>query len=177
MVRQLKPKRLLEIGSGHSTLVSAAACARNAEEGFPVEFVSVDPEPRLPISDVHGLSRAERRSAAELPLERFASLDAGDILFVDTTHTVKRGGEVNYLVLEVLPSLREGVVVHFHDIFLPYDYPPEWFDRGWYLTEQYLLQAFLVANPLYEVVVAGHALSRAHHDRSEERRVGKECRL
>jgi len=67
-------------------------------------------------------------------------------------------------VLEVLPRLRRGVVVHFHDVFLPFDYPREWFVRGTFLAEQYLLHAFLVHNPTYEVIFAAHAVARDHFD-------------
>ena len=166
MVRHFRPRRLLELGAGFSTLVSAAACVANAGEGEVVEHVCVDPEPRTAIpAGLPGLTRAERCSAADLPLERFLALEAGDILFVDTTHTVKRGSEVNYLVLEELPRLRAGVVVHFHDIFLPYEYPREWFAHGTYLAEQYLVQAFLIGNAGWEVLLAAHACSSAHPER------------
>jgi predicted O-methyltransferase YrrM len=164
MVRHHKPRRLLEFGTGYSTLVSARACAANAREGHSVEFVSVDPAPRFLGASGPGTARLEHLSARSVPLERFLELGAGDILFIDTSHTVKLGSEVNFLILEVLPLLRPGVLVHFHDIFLPYDYPYDWFARQTYLTEQYLLQAFLSGNPAYEVVLATHAMARMHHD-------------
>ena len=163
MIRHHKPRRLLELGAGFSTLVSARACAVNAGEGRPVEFVSVDPEPRIRLgAATPGLTRLERRSAAAVPLEQFLELEGGDMLFVDTSHTVKLGSEVNFLVLQVLPRLRAGVLVHFHDIFLPYEYPRAWFVRGQSLAEQYLLHAFLCGNRSYEVLMAAHALARRH---------------
>jgi hypothetical protein len=106
--------------------------------------------------------------ATTVPLEQFMSLEADDILFVDTSHTVKLGSEVNFVVLEVLPRLRSGVLVHFHDIFLPYEYPRAWFARGTYLAEQYLLHAFLIGNKMYEVVLAAHALARRHRQELEQ---------
>jgi hypothetical protein len=166
LVRHSKPARLLELGTGYSTLVSAAACAMNAREGSPAEFVSVDPGSHLSLSPLpKGLTRLERRRAEDVPLGRFLELEAGDILFVDTTHTVKHGSEVNFLVLEVLPRLSPGVLVHFHDIFIPYDYPRAWFERGTYLSEQYLLHAFLTGNPMFEVVFPAYAVARAFPDR------------
>lgn len=162
MVRYLKPQRVLEIGSGYSTFVTAAACARNADEGRPAEFVAVDPEPREVLDR---RVRLERVAAQQLPLERFLALDHGDVLFVDSSHSVKLGSEVNFLVLEVLPRLRPGVVVHFHDIFLPYEYPRAWYLRGTFLTEQYLLHAFLIGNDDYEILFAAHAVARAHRER------------
>jgi len=162
MVRHLKPQRVLEIGSGYSTFVTAAACARNADEGRPAEFVAVDPEPREVLDR---RVRLERVAAQQLPLERFLALDRGDVLFVDSSHSVKLGSEVNFLVLEVLPRLRPGVVVHFHDIFLPYEYPRAWYLRGTFLAEQYLLHAFLIGNDDYEILFAAHAVARADRER------------
>ena len=166
MVRHHKPRRLLELGAGYSTLVSARACAANAGQGHPAEFVAVDPEPRTGLGDaIPGLTRLERRRATELALERFLALERGDVLFVDTSHTVKLGSEVNHVILEVLPQLAAGVLVHFHDIFLPYEYPRAFFARCTYLAEQYLLQAFLSCNPSYEVLFAAHAVARDHFER------------
>lgn len=168
MIRHLKPRRLLELGAGYSTAISAAACRANAREGHPVEFVSVDPDPRLPVERLPGLTRLERAPAASLPLERFLELEDRDILFVDTTHTVKHGSEVNFLILDVLPRLSAGVVVHFHDVFLPYEYPRAMFEQGMYLSEQYLLRAYLTGNPAYEVVFATHAVAQDHWNRVAE---------
>jgi hypothetical protein len=168
MIRHFKPRLVLEIGSGFSTLVGAAACARNAVEGCRADFVAVDPDPRVPLGhEIEGLTRFEQTRAQDVPLERFLALGTGDVLFIDSSHTVKLGSEVNYLVLEVLPCLRPGVVVHFHDVFLPYEYPRAWYERGTYLSEQYLLHAFLVGNRGYQVLFAAHAVARAHRDRFE----------
>ena len=94
-------------------------------------------------------------------MDVFASLQAGDVLFVDTTHTVKLDSDVNRIVLDVLPSLAPGVIVHVHDIFLPYEYPREWPEKsGFHWAEQYLLQAFLSGNPDWEVLAATYALCR-----------------
>jgi hypothetical protein len=169
IVRHAQPRHILELGAGYSTLVTAQASAMNARDSRPVDFVSVDPDPRIDLSAVAaGLVRLERRCATTVPLEQFMSLEADDILFVDTSHTVKLGSEVNFVVLEVLPRLRSGVLVHFHDIFLPYEYPRAWFARGTYLAEQYLLHAFLIGNKMYEVVLAAHALARRHRQELEQ---------
>lgn len=157
MIRHLRPRLVLELGSGHSTLVTNAALAANAGDGRPGTLVAVDPSPRirLPEAVQHRVCRAE-----DLPLDEYLQLQAGDVLFLDTTHTVKLGSEVNHIVLNVLPRLAPGVVVHVHDVFLPYDYPRSWLARGTYLSEQYLLHAFLCQNPHYEVLLALHALVR-----------------
>ncbi len=82
----------------------------------------MDPDPHVPLTDpVPRLTRLERRSLTELPLERFLALEAGDIPFVDTAHTVTHGSEVNFLIRDVLPRLGPGVVVHLQDMFFPYE--------------------------------------------------------
>jgi hypothetical protein len=167
VIRQLRPRRVLELGSGRSTLVTAAACQQNEAEGSPVEFVAADPSPQPFIQPPPpGVSRFLAVGAREIDAKLFAQLEAGDVLFVDTTHTVKVGSEVNYLILDVLPRLVPGVRVHFHDVFLPYEYPREWIrERGFYWAEQYLLQAFLAENPCWEISCATFAISQRFPER------------
>jgi hypothetical protein len=161
MVRTLKPRRIVELGSGHSTLVTAGAARRNAAEGHPVSLEVFDPFPSVVAPELPGLTRLERTGAQDVPFEVFERLQSGDILFVDTTHTVKIGSDVNHILLEILPRLAPGVVVHLHDIFLPYEYPRVWLeDYGLYWGEQYLLQAFLAFNSGYEITAAVYALKR-----------------
>jgi hypothetical protein len=141
----------------------AAACAANARDGHATALEAWDPFPR----DIHGPDdghvRRHRTRAQDVPLERFRELGENDILFVDTSHVVTIGGEVPFLVLEVLPVLRPGVVVHFHDIWLPDEYHRNLSEYlGVYWNEQYLVQAFLAGNPGYEVVFATHAVVEAH---------------
>jgi methyltransferase family protein len=165
LVRSLKPRRLLELGSGFSTLAIRHAAAANARDGAELDHTVVDPFPAGLLRGLGGFTRVEV-PAAELDIAVFAALQPGDILFVDTTHVVKAGGEVNYLVLEVLPALAAGVVIHFHDIFRPFEYPRILFDRyNVHWQEQYLLQAFLAFNPEFRVLCANHALMRLHPDR------------
>jgi hypothetical protein len=95
-----------------------------------------------------------------VPLETFTALQADDVLFIDSTHAVRVGGDVNYLVLEVLPRLRPGVLVHFHDIFLPYDYPPTFFESVWSWSETSLVRAYLAGNRSVHVLFC---LSALHH--------------
>jgi predicted O-methyltransferase YrrM len=153
MLRWAAPGRVLELGSGWSTHTLRAAAPE-------ADLVAVDPEPQtqLPAGVRH-----ERADAAELPPERLSALEAGDILFVDTSHVVRRGGEVNRIVLGFLPRLRPGVLVHFHDVFLPYEYPRLFFQLGGHFSEQYLLAALLEGNADWEIVLAAHALYRDRH--------------
>lgn len=165
ILRHFKPKRVIELGSGASSHVIAEARAANAREGSSLRHSIFDPFPFTasalgPVdADVH------RQRTEDLELSTFSELAAGDVLFVDTTHTVKTGGDVPRLVLDVFPRLREGVLVHVHDIFLPYEYPRQWViddRRAW--AEQYIVHAFLAFNDSYEVVFPAHALARQAPD-------------
>jgi hypothetical protein len=165
MVRALKPSRIVELGSGHSTLVTAEAVRDNAAEGAPCRFEAYDPYPGVASEALPGLEALHRTPAQELPPALFEGLGAGDVLFVDTTHTVKTGSDVNFVLLDVLPRLAPGVVVHVHDIYLPYEYPRGFAESfGLYWAEQYMLQAFLSMNPGYEVLLSTVALTRGRTD-------------
>jgi hypothetical protein len=165
MIRNERPARIIELGSGASSHVIAMARAANALESYDCRHVVFDPFPfSNPMGPVE-VSELHRQRAEDIPLDVFSALGAGDILFIDTTHTVKTGGDVTSLILGVLPRLASGVVVHVHDIFLPYEYPAWWIiDLRWAWAEQYLLQAFLAFNPTYEVIFPAHAVTRSHPD-------------
>ena len=157
----------MELGSGWSSLVIGAAIARNAQEGNPARFRIFDPFPRDKLEPAirrHG--ELSRTKAEQVLLEAFERLDANDIVFVDTTHVVNVGGDVDYLILDVLPRLSTGVLAHVHDIFLPYQYPRQWIEvekRAY--TEQHLLHAFLAFNDRFEVVFPAHAIARKYPER------------
>jgi hypothetical protein len=163
LIRWARPSTVLEIGAGHSTLVVAGALSAN---GDGAAHRVVDPYPSPVLAPLGARVELRPVSATEVPLAEFAALRSGDVLFIDTTHTVKDGGDVVYLLLEAVPSLAPGVLVHVHDVFRPYAYPRfllETFGVAW--QEQYLLQALLVGNPGLEVVCANHALWRERHAR------------
>jgi predicted O-methyltransferase YrrM len=165
VVRGLKPRRIVELGSGYSTLIMAAAAERNRAEGAETELRTYDPYPSVARVGLPGLASLESVRAQDVPLDVFTSLAASDVLFVDTTHTVKLDSDVNRIVLDVLPALAPGVLVHVHDIFLPYEYPRRWHEEsGFHWAEQYLLQAFLAGNPGFEVRAAAFALCRDRPD-------------
>jgi hypothetical protein len=168
MLRARKPRLVMELGSGFTTLLIGKAARRNASEGAETRHLAYDPFPRAQIlgEAPPPPTRFEPISATDVPLDAFAQLSAGDILFVDTTHTVKLGSDVNYLVLDVLPTLAPGVIVHFHDIFLPWEYPRQWFEEmQYYWAEQYLLQAFLAYNNEFEVLIPAAAVAKELPDR------------
>jgi predicted O-methyltransferase YrrM len=156
-VRLLGPRRVLEVGSGYSTVVASLAARRNGE----TRLTCVDPRPRSDIAGLPCLDEHVARPVQEVAHEVFDRLGAGDVLFVDSSHAARIGSDVNAIVLEVLPRLAPGVVVHFHDVFLPWEYPRPWVvDQQHFWNEQYLLAAFLSGNADWEVTFAGHFMAR-----------------
>lgn len=152
MLRQLAPEHMIEVGSGYSSLLTADVSRRFL--GGRLNFTCIDPYPRQVLIDgVPGITRLIPQKAEELPLALFERLRSGDVLFIDSSHVSKTGSDLNYIMFEIIPRLRVGVVIHFHDIFLPHDYPREWVlreGRSW--NEQYLLQALLVFTNGFEVL-------------------------
>jgi hypothetical protein len=164
IIRDFKPKRIFEIGSGFSTLVSAQASVMNAKEGSRTELVAIEPYPNENIrKGFEGLSRLEPTKVEDLAPEFFDALEANDILFIDSSHVIKMGGDVTFEILELLPRLKKGVIVHIHDIFFPYHYPKHWvLKRGRFWSEQYLVQAFLCFNPRFEILWCGSYMYANH---------------
>ena len=166
MLRSLRPQRLVEIGAGWSSRVVADALDVNAVEDAPTrEHRIFDP---FPAEHLRSLGAdVEALPAERIPDDVFAALGQGDVLFIDTTHTLKPGNDVVRLLLEVIPQLAAGVSIHVHDIFLPYCYPRFLFDAGYHWQEQYLLQALLVGNPSIRVTMPTYALFRDRPDAIE----------
>ena len=160
MLRSLKPKRVIEIGSGNSTLLGLEALRRNGEEGFDGTYTAIDPYPN--VEDIHnapgGFTLVKAR-VQDVPHDTFAELESGDILFIDSTHVASMDSDVCFEYLELLPRLKPGVYVHIHDIMLPMEYPKVWVKHLYFWNEQYLLQAFLSFNREFEVIWAGHMLA------------------
>jgi Methyltransferase domain len=165
MVRQHRPPQVLEIGAGFSTLVISGAGRRNTSEGASLKHRVVDPFPSPMLESIRDRIELRQASATDVEIGEFKALEAGDLLFIDTTHTVKAGGDVIYLILEALPQLAPGVLVHIHDFFRPFEYPRVLYEAfGLYWQEHYLLQALLAFNPNFEVLCASHALARLRAD-------------
>jgi predicted O-methyltransferase YrrM len=173
MLRRRKPARYVEIGSGLSTDYACLAAARNAAEGRPMKMTVVDPFVSEATRALPGL-KILAREAQDLPAEWFEQLESGDVLFIDNTHVVRIDGEVPHLVLEVLPALKPGVLVHIHDVHFPYHVPIDpaayVFDRSWPMLfdEAMLVQAYLAYNPRVEIVLSTPLLR--HHDEEFLRR-------
>lgn len=136
LVRTRKPARIVEVGSGHSTRFMARAVR---DGGLPTAITAIDPAPRAVIE---GLPITfSKRTLHAAGLSPFRALQSGDILFIDSSHILMPGSDVDLLFGDILPALPSGVIVHVHDIFLPEDYPPEWGWRGY--NEQQGLFGFL----------------------------------
>jgi hypothetical protein len=157
IVHLYKPRRIVEIGSGNSTRLLRAS-AKDA--GLDTRITSIDPSPRRELNSFADEIIPERLENFDCSAT-FAALESNDILFVDSSHHAGCGTDVTVLMLSVLPRLPAGVLVHFHDIFLPYDYPSDWvvdFAKDW--NEQYLIQALLTDSTRFEVLWPGHYLQR-----------------
>jgi predicted O-methyltransferase YrrM len=151
MVRRFRPSRIIEIGSGYSTLVMQRAAAPGTKHHV------IDPYPRDFITRLAAAGTIEltREEVQRLPLDTFDSLGAGDLLFIDSSHILRIGSDVQFEVLDVLPRVKPGVLIHVHDIFWPDEYPRVWvMDNHWFPNEQYLLQAFLAFNDQFESLLA-----------------------
>lgn len=138
-IRKHRPASFVEIGSGMTTCFAHAARQRNATT---TRIVSIDPAPRAEIDAI--CDQAIRHGLEDCDMTIFDSLVAGDIVFMDGSHRSFMSSDVTVFFIDVLPRLRPGVIVHMHDIFLPWDYPPAF--ANWYWNEQYLLAVYLMGN-------------------------------
>src|SRR5208337_5601219 len=159
-VRRHRPKRVVQVGCGVSTsvIVRAAMLA-----GYQPEIVCVEPYPSafLTSAERRGLIKLHKEGAEECPRDVLTGLAEGDLLFVDSTHTVKPGSEVNRIILDVLPRLPAGTFIHFHDIYFPYDYQRSLLmGELFYQNESTLLHSFLIGNAHCGIVLS---LSMLHY--------------
>ena len=153
MLARFKPKRYIEIGSGNSTRVAHKAFI---EKDLSTEFISIDPKPRAEIDQIP--NRMIREPFENVNLDIVAELNANDILFLDNSHRILPNSDSMVFFMEILPRLKRGVIVHLHDIYLPYDYPQFMCDR--FYSEQYALAIYLLANPdKYETILPNYFIS------------------
>jgi Methyltransferase domain len=164
-LRHLRPARYLEVGSGWTT-----ALALDTNDRFldgRLRLTCIEPYP----DDLNRLVRPGDdveiivSPVQDVDLARFKELEAGDILFIDCSHVVKTGSDAHYLVTRVLPVVPSGVHIHIHDMFWPFEYPRSWIEEGRVWTEAYLLHAFLLFNPEFEIVLFNHWLTSQNYER------------
>lgn len=166
MIRHLSPRRIIEIGSGFSSAVMLDTNQYYFENGIALTFI--DPYADRLFSLITEADRASttviEKDVQLLPLSLFETLEQGDILFVDSTHVSKTGSDVNYILFEILPRLKKGVFIHFHDVFYPFEYPKQWVFNGFNWNEDYLLRAFLMYNDKFRIALFSEYLHQLHPD-------------
>ena len=163
MIRHLKPRRIVEIGSGFS---SAGMLDVIEKHSLPTTLTCIEPYPER-LHDLIGSPPRDRCVIMETMVQKvdlaiFDELEAGDILFVDSSHSSKIGSDVNHIFFNILPRIKPGVVIHFHDILYPFDYPRDWVMKGFGWNEAYILRAFLQFNSSFELYFYNSFMTTFH---------------
>jgi predicted O-methyltransferase YrrM len=152
LLREFRPKRIIEIGSGYSSLLMADVNRRFLDSEIAITCIEPFPRPFLS-RGIPGIQRLLKQRVQEVPQKVFEELEPGDLLFIDSSHVSKTGSDVNHIYFEIVPRLPPGTLIHIHDIFLPADYCKDWAieeNRSW--NEQYLVQAMLTYSRALQVV-------------------------
>jgi len=182
MIRHLQPKRIIEVGSGYSSCVTLDTNELFFNNSISCTFIEPYPQKLFSLLKEGDLNRIEVISTQlqDVPLSKFSALSAGDVLFIDSTHVSKVNSDVNYIFFEILPCLNQGVYIHFHDIFYPFEYPKKWIYSGVAWNEDYMLRAFLQYNNAFKIIFFNNFLFRFHEDKFREgmpliKRRGSSC--
>lgn len=169
MIRNCKPKRIIEIGSGFSSAVMLDVNELFFNHSIDLTFIEPFPtvlKQRVKTSDKFTLLE---KKVQDVDIEIFKSLQENDILFIDSTHVAKTNSDVLFEILQILPHLNKGVKIHIHDIFFPFEYPKDWvieYKRNW--NEIYFVQAFLMYNTTFKIVAFNTYLAHAHRSWFED---------
>lgn len=163
LIRHFKPKRVLEVGAGYSTMIAAKAARKNETTHLTI----IEPYPfDILKRGFSGLQHLIEQKVQDVDMSVFEELEANDILFIDNSHVSKIGSDVNHVILRILPRLKKGVIIHFHDIFIPYEYPKQWVaGKHIFWNEQYILQSFLLFNSNFKTLLGSYYLARTDEDR------------
>jgi hypothetical protein len=168
LIRDRKPRKIVEIGGGDSTLISMQAVEKNRAEGFPCHFTCIEPYPRQFLREASWPDyELVTKLVQDVPVTMFAD---ADIVFIDSSHVSKIGSDVNYEFLEIVPNTKVGCLIHWHDIVLPTNYWKDWTElSGQFWNESYMLHAFLLYNSAFSVRWAARYMQRLHPDRLQKR--------
>jgi len=166
MMRKFKPKRIVEVGSGFSSAVMLDTNEMFFNNAIQLTFIEPFPD-RL-----NSLLRKGDRDSVKVvesivqtvDLEIFKRLEVGDFLFIDSSHVSKTDSDLNHLMFEVLPILKPGVIIHFHDVFYPFEYPKNWVFSGRNWNEDYILHTFMMYNSSFSILLFADYLHRHHQD-------------
>jgi hypothetical protein len=160
-----QPKRIIEIGSGFSSALMLDTNQHCFNNSMQLTFIEPFPEERLNNLIRPGdAAYAIKDFIQQVDLSLFTKLEAGDVLFVDSSHVSKFNSDLNHIIFQILPTLKAGVYIHFHDIFYPFEYPKEWILSGRAWSEAYMLRAFLMNNADYEIVLFPSMLEHFHEE-------------
>lgn len=159
MVRHHKPKKIVEIGAGHSSLIIENALKLNENDGSGGQHIIIEPYENTWLSELK--STLIREKVEDVDRSIFANLCEEDIVFIDSSHVLKAQNDCVYEYTELLPLLPSGIIVHIHDIFTPFDYPDDWLNDRYYLwAEQYIVEAILTNGNQWEIIAPLSWLSR-----------------
>lgn len=164
MLRFLRPRRVIEIGSGYTTLLLLDTLDQMNSRDTSITCIEPVPELLRSLLTPEDSARVDIHACVAQDSEPswFEELQSGDILFVDSTHVSKVGSDVNFIFFEVLPKLRSGVRVHFHDVYYPFEYPKPWVFGGRNWNEAYLVRAFLQYNSVFSIECFNSYLGQCH---------------
>jgi len=166
LLRQLKPRRYIEVGCGYSSNVSSKALRRNKAEGHDCKAVYIEPYPGPRLEGFELFGELWVKRIEDVPNSFFQQLQAGDVLFIDTSHVIKTQNDVEYELLHILPALNAGVYIHIHDIFTPFDLPAEFVlgprDFWGFMNEQYALECLLSCTDRFEIILPLHFMQREY---------------
>lgn len=166
MIRKFNPKQIIEVGSGFSSAVMLDINEQFYNNTIQLTFIEPYPdrlEGLLKSSDTKTTTLI-KNNVQDVRLDTFEKLNSGDFLFIDSSHVVKTGSDVSHILFEILPRLKSGVIIHFHDIFYPFEYPKEWVFEGRNWNENYFLRAFLMYNNQLEIKLFSNYLHKHHSD-------------
>lgn len=153
MIRYTKPKKIIEVGSGYSSCVILDTNELFFNGAISCSFI--EPYPQLLLSLIKDRDKNKielvQNNLQDVDINKFSELSKGDILFIDSTHVSKINSDVNFIFFDILPRIKSGVYIHFHDIFYPFEYPKEWIYEGRAWNEDYMLRAFLQYNDSFKI--------------------------
>lgn len=166
MLLHFKPSRLIEVGSGYSSAVIQDVNEQHMD--WMLRLTMIEPDPHR-VNDLFRPDDFSRANLIQAPVESveralWQELGADDILFIDSSHVSKVASDVNHIIFNVLPALKPGVIIHFHDVFYPFEYPREWVLGGVAWNEAYVLRAFLQNNDAYQIIFFNDYLKRFHRE-------------
>ena len=165
-LRKNKPNRIVEVGSGFSSAVILDTVEKYFDQRTEITFIEPYPDRLMSILKPLDKEKVQiiNKKVQDIPIDIFTSLGSGDLLFIDSSHVVKCGSDVQFLMFEIIPKLSSGVFVHFHDVFFPFEYPSEWLSKGMYWNEDYFLRAFLAYNNQWSISFFNTFVAFAFHD-------------